>query len=286
MTQVVSIQFPQGGFGHFTHLILSQFGKDFHCSDDAKNYQNSESQENCHDFPLWLPKYKNTDSYDSNDYKQKLSVLKEKFVTAVVSSGWHNDSQEFELVLHPAVKIRIGYDDWSWPLAVKVFYERHQKLYSKFSQNHTYDLILNSHEEDWHKREQLFLFLRDHSHRGKWRPLPNTLNISLIDYLVYNNLHSALNTQFQVDHFESVYESWFKQNSHYFDSYIQAWFVMNNLHNNTDISGITDVFTQATIYYYIWLKYNLEVPHNDYSSWFTNTKEIVKMLQEHRVSQP
>ena len=50
-----------------------------------------------------------------------------------------------------------------------------------------------------------------------------------------------------------------------------------------DLTHITDIWSQAVIYYYIWLKYNVEVPHNDYANWFTNTKEIVTMLRDNGV---
>jgi hypothetical protein len=57
--------------------------------------------------------------------------------------------------------------------------------------------------------------------------------------------------------------------------------VKNNV--SFDLEHIIDVWNQAVIYYYIWLEFGIEVPHNNYSNWFANTQEIVIMLNKHGV---
>ena len=49
---------------------------------------------------------------------------------------------------------------------------------------------------------------------------------------------------------------------------------------SAELTTITDIWTQSVVYYYIWLEFGVEVPHNDYSDWFTNTDDIVKMLNK------
>jgi hypothetical protein len=45
-----------------------------------------------------------------------------------------------------------------------------------------------------------------------------------------------------------------------------------------DLTDITDIWTQAVVYYYIWLKYNIEIPHNDFADFFTNTDQIQNII--------
>jgi hypothetical protein len=52
---------------------------------------------------------------------------------------------------------------------------------------------------------------------------------------------------------------------------------------SSDLTHVTDIWTQAVVYYYIWLEFGIEVPHNDYADWFTNTNDIVIMLDKHGV---
>ena len=61
--------------------------------------------------------------------------------------------------------------------------------------------------------------------------------------------------------------------------------IIKNIKSNKDVdlTMITDVWTQAVVYYYIWLEFHVEVPHNDYSNWFTNTEEVAIMLNNHGV---
>ena len=70
----------------------------------------------------------------------------------------------------------------------------------------------------------------------------------------------------------------FANDAFYYNT-IDIW---NAIKNKTSYSlnNVTDLYTQAVIYYFIWLEFNVEVPHNDFSDWFTNTDEIVIMLNK------
>jgi hypothetical protein len=48
---------------------------------------------------------------------------------------------------------------------------------------------------------------------------------------------------------------------------------------SSDLTHITDIWTQAVVYYYIWLEFGIEVPHNDFANFFTNTDQIIGLTQ-------
>jgi hypothetical protein len=51
-----------------------------------------------------------------------------------------------------------------------------------------------------------------------------------------------------------------------------------NKHKYFDTTSITDIWTQAVVYYYIWISFGVEVPHNDYADFFRNTEQIAELV--------
>jgi hypothetical protein len=47
-----------------------------------------------------------------------------------------------------------------------------------------------------------------------------------------------------------------------------------------DLAHITDVWTQAVIYYFIWVEFGKEVPHNDFENFFSNVDQITQWLNQ------
>jgi hypothetical protein len=87
---------------------------------------------------------------------------------------------------------------------------------------------------------------------------------------------------FTINKFDDFYYKWRDQNYHHYAFYYNTIDIWNAIKNKTSYSlnNVTDLYTQAVIYYFIWLEFNVEVPHNDFSDWFTNTDEIVIMLNK------
>jgi hypothetical protein len=285
MTKVVSIQYPSGGFGHFIHVILSTYCNQF---GGLLNEYRFGPGGDSHSYPTLLPKYFNN-SFDITQYKNRLSEITTEFVTVLIDSGIDNDSYEFLSLISPDLKIRICYDDWSWPLLAKMFFTR--CMSSVTGQKETVETWItpsldhwDNPDSSWAKREKFFLYLRDHPFRSMWRSSNrNNLNLPVENVLIYQDLHQSLNHLVKVNNFEDFYRKWFATNQVHFEFYNQSINIINHLRDNIDITHITDLFTQSVVYYYIWLKYNFEIPHNDYSDWFTNTKDIVTVLEDHGV---
>jgi hypothetical protein len=59
--------------------------------------------------------------------------------------------------------------------------------------------------------------------------------------------------------------------------------LIENLQTDTDLQYLNQLYQQAVLNFYIQLKFNFVIPTNDYSDWFTNTSDIVKMIETHGV---
>ena len=99
--------------------------------------------------------------------------------------------------------------------------------------------------------------------------------------LVLNfSLFEKLNSIVSVEPFEQLWNDWQVVNSKFFYPIQTAEDVINAVENkvNIDISHIQDLWTQAVVYYYIWLQYNIEVPHNDFENFFKDTQQIINLV--------
>jgi hypothetical protein len=290
MKQIVSIQYPSGGFGHTIHVILSLFGKNFaHNSLDHKFGMAGNS----HQFPELLPKMFEVSDYNVENFRVMLDNVEDnKNVTILIDSGISNDTVDFKKIIHPYCSIRVCYDDWSWPLLAKMFYTR--CMSSVLSKNcQLIDFIKPDHDNwpsnestDWAVREKYFLYLKDHAFRHYWRPVTDCVSLPIEQILNYKSLHTTLNQWFDVTGFEDFYKKWYSVNEEHFNFYFDCKKIIGQIESRqlVDLSNINDLFSQAVINYYIWLKYNFEVPHNTYANWFTNTNDIFKMLDTHGVT--
>jgi hypothetical protein len=118
-----------------------------------------------------------------------------------------------------------------------------------------------------------------------WKPVDhNDIDISVL--LDYEQCYQALNAIVEIDSFYPLWVQWKQTNAKYIEPVTLANNIFSSINNNEycDLTHVTDAWTQSVIYYYIWLLYKFEIPHNDYAEWFTNTKEIVTMLKDHGVN--
>ena len=140
--------------------------------------------------------------------------------------------------------------------------------------------------EPWAKREKFYLYLRDHPLRQAWRPAPDCLILQIDQMLSYNKLVSALSShEIVVKDFEQDWNRWRLANDVYIQPIELSLKVIKSIVENQHMSleSTKDLWTQAVVNYFIWLRYNFEVPANDYSDWFTNTEQIAKMLDSNGI---
>lgn len=200
--------------------------------------------------------------------------------SVLIDNGINDQGEQFRSVFPNANVIKICYSDLSWPVVARTMIEK--------AMGADIATELSSWaNDDWAVREKYFLFLRDNLLRQMWRIDSEYKYLKIDRMLSYNDFCKQLQTLGIVTNdFRPLWDKWKISNQTYIGPVETAQKIILDLKNKnySDLSHTTDIWTQAVIYYYIWLEYNFEVPHNDYSKWFTNTKQIAIMLNKHGVN--
>jgi len=270
---IYCVWYPGGGFGHFINAVLTLHGNNF--VRPKKQLKFSENG-NSHDLDLVVPKYYH--GYWPNG----VEFCPDKNYCVLVDNG-NNDSKSdaFRSTFPNATVIKICYSKFSWPVVARAMIEK--AMDSTLEEQLPID-IWNT-QDSWAQREKYFLFLRDHPLRHAWQATnEQCLDVGEI-YEDYDKFYSVLNSIVKTDHFHDLWREWRRANAKYIGPATNAKNILSNIitGQHCDLSHITDVWSQAVIYYVIWLKYCIEVPHNDYANWFTNTNEIAIMLRDNGV---
>lgn len=270
---IYCIWYPSGGFGHFVNAVISLHGNGF--SRPAGSFSLGYNG-NSHPVPLTLPKYKNTQitPYELPTLDSKINY------TVLVDNGINDESQGFLLNFPGAEIIKICYDDWSWPVVAHTHVTK--AMNSVLNKEIFADFSLWPENEAWSQREKFFLYLRDHDLRHQWRPNDHNKVLKIDQFKNYDSMYKALeDIGIELEDFNPEWNQWWQHNQIYFESTILAEKVISAIEEDTklELSTITDIWTQAVIYYFIWLHFGREVPHNDFAEFFTNTSQIRSWLQ-------
>ena len=272
-SNIYCIWYPSGGFGHFVNAVLTLHGKNF--VRPKKTLEFSPTGDS-HGLDLVVPKYFH------ECWPGGLDFLNDRNYCVLVDNGINNESDAFKAMFPAANIIKICYWDRSWPVVARTMIDK--AMQSSIKKQLPVDQW--DTDEPWTRREKYFLYLRDHPLRHAWQTtMPETeLDVSEL-YEDYEACHNNINNFVTTEDFYDLWKEWRRANARYIDPVKIADYVLFCVATDTfeDLTYITDIWTQSVVYYYIWLKYKIEVPHNDYSNWFTNTKNIVKMLNDHGV---
>lgn len=266
---IYCVWYPSGGFGHFVNAVLSLHGENFVRPTNTLEFS---STGNSHSLKLIAPKYLKDQDYNFNFLPDvKYSVL--------IDNGINNEGLKFRETFPTANIIKLCYTDYSWPVIAKTMINKAMRSTAEteldFSQWNT--------TETWAQREKYFLFLRDHNLRHQWRPSSCSTNINIETLLNYKEFKSAIIAcGINLSSFRKLWNNWFTNNYRYVFPIRAAQAIIHSINNKKliDLTSITDTWTQAVIYYYIWLEFGVEVPHNDFKDFFKNTKEIILWLNQ------
>ena len=263
---IYCVWYPSGGFGHFVNAILSLHGKKFKRPKKTMIFGDNG---NSHDLDLIAPKYWNDQSVYCYEFLDDLNY------SVLIDNGNKNESKEFQQFFPSATMIKMCYDDWSWPIVARTLIEK--VLLTSIEKILTTDEWCT--DAPWARREKYFLFLRDNELRYQYRA-SESHNINVKELSNYQTLFEKLNSIVSVEPFEQLWNDWQVVNSKFFYPIQTAEDVINAVENkvNIDISHIQDLWTQAVVYYYIWLQYNIEVPHNDFENFFKDTQQIINLV--------
>lgn len=269
---IFCIWYPSGGFGHFVNSILNLYGKGFKRPVGQLRFSKTGDS---HNLDLVAPKYTGaTVGYHYNfDPEYNYSVL--------IDLGINSSNCNFIKAFPESKIIKICYNDASWPIVAQTMINKAMK--STIQIELAIDPVLWSTTDSWAQREKYFLFLRDHSLRRAWRN-EDGINCFPIDCLLdYNNFKNTIEgVGLELLEFKDVWNEWYNHNKSYFVPVVKAHQVITHIESNEniDLTNITDLWTQAVIYYFIWLKFEKEVPHNDFQNFFYDTNQIRAWLYQ------
>lgn len=271
---IYCVWYPPGSFGHFINALLTLHGENFVRPNNRLTFSKTG---NSHNLDLVVPQYLN-DFYPSD-----VEFLHDKNYCVLVDNGLYNEGDKFKSIFPNSTVVKICYNNFSWPVLARTAIEK------AMESNIEDQLPLESNwdtDAPWARREKYFLFLRDHDLRHAWKPTTDDFIVYINDLFTYSRLFDVLNSVVKVEPFEDLWQEWRKSNALYIDPIETADAVIKYVLSNksSDLTYVKDIWTQAVIYYYIWLQFGVEVPHNDYSNWFTNTNNIVTMLSKHGVN--
>lgn len=266
---IYCIWYPSGGFGHFVNAIINLHGKNFVRPANVLEFSRDG---NSHSLDLIAPKYLHDGPYNYN-------FLHDVNYSVLVDNGINNEGVKFLKTFPQAKIIKMCYNDYSWPVVAKTMIDKAMKS----SIETELDLNNWGTKDDWAKREKYFLFLRDHELRYKWRNNDTATNIDIEKLLKYKDFYSAVaGSGITLSSFRNEWNNWLAHNFIYFLPILTAQDIIKQIkkNNSHDLTMITDVWVQAVVYYYIWLEFGKEVPHNDFENFFTNVNEITQWLNQ------
>lgn len=268
---IFCVWYPSGGFGHFVNAVLSIYGENFA---RPTNQLEFSANGNSHSLDLVTPKYQ------SNSWSGDIEFFPDKNYCVLIDNGIDDENDDFKSTFLNSTVIKVCYSTYSWPIVARTMIEK--------AMNSSLDQQLPisdwNFDESWVRREKYFLFLRDHHFRNKWQQ-QSDFDLDVYELLDYDRFYKHLNSIVKVESFDSLWNEWHKANERYIHPVTVARKILSSISCKVpiDLTEITDIWTQAVVYYCIWAEYRVEVPHNDYANWFTNTDEIVTMLKNHGV---
>lgn len=269
---IFCVWYPSGGFGHFVNAVLTLHGNNFVRPGKSLTFSATGDS---HSLDLVVPKY------FKETWPGGIEFLDNRNYCVLIDNGITSESDQFKSTFPNSKVIKICYSDSSWPVVARTMIEK--AMTSTIEQQLPLD-NWDTHEA-WAQREKYFLYLRDHSLRHAWRSAdPYELSNNEIDvgelYQDYTECHNVLNAIVEIEDFHKLWKAWRLANSKYIDPVTTAVDILScvTADQHEDLAHVTDVWTQAVVYYYIWLRYKIEVPHNDFANFFSNTSQIRKLV--------
>lgn len=265
---IYCVWYPSGGFGHFVNSVLNTYGKNFVRPSNSITFS---TDGNSHGVEYVAPKYfKNQQTYQYN-------FDKEKNYSIVIDNGINDEGTGFAKFFPGATIIKLCYSDFTWPVVALTMIKKAMR--SDIDREIPVDSDKWSGDQDWCKREKYFLFLRDNNLRSAWRPDKEFTSILIEDLMLYESMHNHIvSAGVELDPCQNIHVQWLNANQKYFDPILVA-----DQYVNRDIDyQITDLWTQAVIYYQIWCKYGVEVPHNQFANFFESQEQFRNWIKAYQ----
>lgn len=261
---IYCVWYPSGGFGHFVSSVLNLYGENFV---RPKTKLVFASNGNSHSLDYVAPPYVKNQDFYSFDFDPAVNY------SVIVDNGINNEETKFTNFFPDSTVIKICYSDYSWPVVANTMISKAMEvgLESELAIGPDWDTM-----SPWAQREKYFLYLRDHPLRHAWKPSNIAKNLFVETLSTYTDFVDKLSSfDICIKDFEDLHQQWKLANHQYFYPIVQA----DKFINGEDLDHpITDIWVQAVVYYQIWCKYGVEVPHNDYADFFKDQQDFQQWI--------
>jgi hypothetical protein len=281
------IQYPSGGYGYYLCRLINSFVSNVVSTKDPWTFDTVGTS---HSLPLVVGDIHHEHSRHLHALEEKYleNIQNQKYIIIPYCPGIENDStKNLELKYPTAKKIRLWYDDRTWPLVFQNCIIK--ALQGSLEENVKFDSALFNSSDNWARRENYTLLNETHSFRQMWKPYNNNnfLNVNIFDLIndpkqVIINIANLIQTTADLTELLAYHQKFLNANPNTVEHF-QILEIINNIKQEYDLSSITSLYQQAVFNFYIKQKFNFEIPVYDYSNWFANTLEVVKMLKKHGV---
>lgn len=268
---IYCVWYPSGGYGSYLTALIDRFGINF-ARPRTLELEFSHNGDS-HAAVRTVPPYRDS----CKGYKFNFDNSSHNYCVAV-DNGITNQNLNFLDVFPGAQVIKVTYDDHSWPIVAHTMITKAMKV--PLDQ----ELAVEQNwpcDEPWAVREKYFLYLVENHLRHSWKPSQEFHCIDVCNFWNYTDLVEQLHQAgITVLDFSPVHQSWQDANFKYFNPVIQAKEIIKQVVSGqcVDITGITDLWEQAVVNYFIQIEFGVTVPANTYANWFGNTKEISDLI--------
>jgi hypothetical protein len=281
LSNLLVIEYPSGGFGFYVARLINQHINGVIKTPDSLEFDalgTSHLLETATitigpvNRPTWelhvYPEYQN---------QYKLGQYPVIPACPGINFGSGNLNKQFPNIT------TIYYNDDTWPL---VFYNC---IYKAKQGDIVLDVSFNSNAfgstDNWALRENYTLMLASSELRNQWSINSNNLSLSISVTEIIKNPKAVIKNiakhyGLKVNSFDGLgdlHNKFLKSNPQ-INLHFSIIHAVENLNLLQDLGFVNSIYWQAVFNFYIQQKYQIEIPVNDYANWFTNTKDVVIML--------
>jgi hypothetical protein len=286
---ILLIQYPSGGYGYYLARLINQYVSNVVKTDDSFKF---DSLGTSHSLPLVAGDvhFSLNRVLSLVNKKYQLDIDQKKYVVIPYCPGIEDDSTDKMRLMFPNAKIvRLFYEDSTWPLVFQNCIIK--ALRGSLEKDVTFDSQMFGSSDAWAQRENFSLIYNSHYYRNTWKKFDHyqILNIDIFDLLItpdkcINTVAAFIDsTAPNLSDLPYRHQDFLQANKNTV-VHLEILNLFNNIKIYQELEHITQLYQQAAVNFYIQTKFGFEVPSNEYASWFTNTKDIVTMLNKYSVT--
>lgn len=282
------IDYPSGGYGYYFTRLINGFVTNVVKTFDLFQFDQLGTS---HLLPLVAGDihFEHHRTLYVIDTKYQSEIDQQKYILIPYCPGIQNDTTENLKNNFPNAKIiRLYYKDNTWPLVFQNCIVKASM--GNIDTNIEFDDKKFGSVEDWARRENFNLIFEHHQYRNMWKQHDHDrfLNIDIFELLIdpvqcLQQVADFINGTILTTDMIPIRHQQFLNSNPNTMTHLEILQIVDSLDIEQDLTHIQHLYQQAVMNFYIQLKFNLVIPANDYADWFTNTKEIVTMLQDHGV---